>query len=758
MNFICEDARVASEKIKREPGMVLPQSITSLTASNTINSLSNAHFINTPSPEISSNTNAHFINGHPNEKEETHVIKEEPSHCLIDHKKRAHSAMIEATHSENVFFDPSSKDVHVINPISDYECSEDDLEQKSWECFDFEPAVEMVNKVIGASIDAGKQYNKAILSKTSQLINGFDNVLLEIKSLSDARDRARKSTTTRKNTQESNCECEHALSLILSNRNAPKHPAETELKGNEAKSKRKPVEDESKGKVHEFMEEQTDRVLLRIEASMERLRELTEMVQSASLQGEASLIAKVRLEETALESMNNAIHSMTTNAAAKTIAQERARSSKAPVSRMYSSLQLKKMEDWYHLYPRPLSDELTLMRTILNYHPYANPFQVNGLTVAQIRDWFKRRRYRERMSYVRLAIEAGRDAVAAEEEVDFRIEQRIHELRKSVDPNELVNEVERVRMESSMYDSLVSTFTKADKMDSYIAASYGASTGSDHQPMLSGMGLPLTRVKRQRIQELDADESGTVKFATVQEIQAMQSRIRDLLTLPKDAINMNGVQQVIDILRSLEIPQEVRIQTNLVADLKSVLKTYRKPSLLRRSTIMLLENMGFIRRQSATCSTGKEVAEKTLLAPPPPASGNTMSRPPPAKRGEKGKVVRPMKFSMKQVVALEGWFQEKYKPTQNEMEGYLSHLNAPPLREEKQTVDFSMTQLRRWFNKRRCLRRPPFALMSDKEGLNSTKAIPVERTEPEGGECTGKSTAEENESEDNHSVDNGEDA
>lgn len=144
MNFICEDARVASEKIKREPGMVLPQSITSLTASNTINSLSNAHFINTQSPEISSNTNAHFINGHPNEKEETHVIKEEPSHCLIDHKKRAHSVMIEATHSESVFLDPSSKDVHVINPISDYECSEDDLEQKSWECFDFEPAVEMV--------------------------------------------------------------------------------------------------------------------------------------------------------------------------------------------------------------------------------------------------------------------------------------------------------------------------------------------------------------------------------------------------------------------------------------------------------------------------------------------------------------------------------------------------------------------------------------------------------------------------------------
>ncbi|KAJ0412496.1 hypothetical protein ATCC90586_006863 [Pythium insidiosum] len=626
--------------------------------------------------------------------------------------------------------------------LSDHENSEEEqVEYAPWEDVDLNPAVDVVSKVVRECLEAGKTYNKSITAKTSQLVAGCDNVLLELKSLSEAREASRKQTRKQQGgSADGDCSCGVALGLFPLVGKADPVLAASQADGQRrAGAKATPVD--------EIAEDQTDRALFRIEASVERLRELAELIQATSMQGEANLIAKATLPEGAIKALHTAVQASAAAATAAAIAQERGRLAASTAhGRLYAPLQVKKLQEWYYSYPRPLTDELTLMRTILNYRPFANPFVLGGLTIAHVRDWFKRRRYRERVRYVKLAVEAGRDAAAAEEEIDLRIERRIEHLRATVDPNELVRELDKVRAESSKYDSMISSFARPEVLDTYISASLALPTAADQ---LTGQH---SRVKRQRTQDTDLDDAIVVKVGNQVEISVLQTRMRSLLAMSRSATNTNALQQVIDVLRAMDISRDVRIQTGLVADLKKILKVHRKPTLLRKSTIALLESLGMNRRvimdenahdeapprleappmselaaptEAAPSSspTATSASPMAAMAPATSPSSSKLQKP----KKEKGKIQRPMKFSMKQVKALEAWFQQKYKPTQAEMEGYLDQLNSPPLRDEKQPVDVNMTQLRRWFNKRRCLRRPPFALMTqqdaEKEGAKSLAGL-----------------------------------
>lgn len=620
----------------------------------------------------------------------------------------------------NMSSQPAANGV-ITQQIDDHENAEDDAALHApWEDIDLHPAVDLVSKVITSSLEAGKTYNKSITAKTTQLLTGCDNVLLELKNLSDAREASRK-RSSKQGSNNGDCACDLALAMLPNMDRGAAHHVNANAK----------KQSNSATPVDEMTEDQTDRVLFRLEASVERLRELAELIQATSMQGEANLIAKVKVHEGALDGMNQAIQAAAAQATATAISLERGQTSSA-FNQLYSPLQAKKLEEWYQSYPRPLMDELTLMRSILNYRPYANPFLVNGLSIAHVRDWFKRRRYRERMRFVKIAMEAGRDGNAAEEEIDLRIEQRIDHLRETIDPNELVKELDKVRAESSYYDAVVSTFTRQDRLDSYTLASHALPTLTEHLT-----SHPGSRPKRPRTQETELDEALVVKVGNKVEVSALQNRIQSLLAQPRSASSTNALQQVVDILRSLDISKDVRVRTGIVADLKQILQTHRKPTLLRKATISLLESLGINRRSPAEDDffddepTPVEAPSTPSVTPvdvkpiiTSPSTSVTNSTPKSRGKREKGKISRPMKFSMKQVMALEAWFQQKYKPTQSEMEDYLVDLNRPPLRDEKQTVDVNMTQLRRWFNKRRCLRRPPFALMTHQDSTKEDFKIP----------------------------------
>ncbi|KAH7484720.1 uncharacterized protein KRP23_3776 [Phytophthora ramorum] len=638
--------------------------------------------------------------------------------------------------------------------VSDNEDSEDEqLEHAAWQDVDLNPAVELVAKLVRESLDAGKTYNKSITAKTSQLLTGCDGLLLEIKSLAETRAEARQRSGPRAGQPGGGCSCGQAMAML-----PLRNPVEAPAAAADPAAQKQMVP-----KVDDATEDQTDRALAKMEAAMVRLREMAELIQATSMQGEANLVSKVSLQNGTFQALEGAVQASAAAATATAIAQERGRSSSA-FGRLYMPLQVQKLQEWYYAYPRPLLDELTLMRTILNYRPYANPFQVGGLSLNHVRDWFKRRRFRERMRYVKLAVEAGHDSQAAEEEIDLRLEQRIAQLRAAVDPNELVKEVDRVRAQSYLFDAAVNSFTRPNSIRSYIAASYSVPTAAE-LPGSSANG----RGKRQRTQDSDLDDISMVKHATVLEVMALQSRLRSLLEQPKTTVVTNGLQQVIDLLRAMKVEPDVRIQSGLVADLKQILKAYTKPTLLRKATVALLENLGMNRRtvideyvdddvplsapaspalSSASSARGRTSvkaehasmsalehasaileADSSLLLSGEPVKKKAKPAARPAKpraKEKKGRVLRPMKFSMDQLTALEAWFQQKYKPSQEEMENYLVQLNTPPLRDmEKQTVDVNMTQLRRWFNKRRCLRRPPFALMTQQEAAKEGSKNPA---------------------------------
>ncbi|CEG38759.1 ptype atpase [Plasmopara halstedii] len=633
--------------------------------------------------------------------------------------------------------------------VSDNEDSEDEqLEHAAWQDVDLNPAVELVAKLVRESLDAGKTYNKSITAKTSQMLTSCDSLLLEIKSLAETRAESRLRSGRGPGQGSTGCSCGQAMAMLpLRN---PSHTLATTTDTT--------TSNHHSSKTDEAAEDQTDRMLAKIEASIERLREMGEIIQATSMQGEANLVSKVSLQIGTFQALEAAVQASAAAATATAIAQERGRSSSA-FGRLYMPLQVQKLQEWYYSYPRPLLDELTLMRTILNYRPYANPFQIGGLSLAHVRDWFKRRRFRERMRYVKLAVEAGHDTQAAEEEIDLRLEQRIVQLRASVDPNELVKEVDRVRAQSYLFDAAVNAFTQPNNIRSFIAASYSVPTTAD----MHGHNV-FCRGKRQRIQDADLDDANMVKHATVLEVMALQNRLRSLMEQPKTTTVTNGLQQVVDLLRAMKIDLDVRIQSGLVADLKQILKIYTKPTLLRKATVALMENLGMSRRtvveedadedvplsapvspalSPGPSSQGKKTInlnalegnsaafddDSSLLLPGEPPSKKTKASARPAKpraKEKKGRVLRPMKFSMDQLTALEAWFQQKYKPSQEEMENYLVQLNTSPLRDlKKQTVDVSMTQLRRWFNKRRCLRRPPFALMTQQEAAKEGSKNPA---------------------------------
>ncbi|ETV77978.1 hypothetical protein H257_08204 [Aphanomyces astaci] len=621
---------------------------------------------------------------------------------------------------------PLTTDSTVSNvPATDDEASEDnDHELATWAAIDMQPAIDLIDKLAKTCVDAAKDFNASVVSTTHQLVSGCDSVLLEIKHISDIRDSMKRKAVNSAHTAPSSMLlASHALGTSMlpasSSTSAPPQSFATAPAVATPPSLDKGTED------------QTDRVLYKIEASIEKFRELAEMIQTTSMHHEALLVHKLHLPPSSIETMVTSIHNAAAAATSAAIAQVRHR-----MPRTLSPEQRTKLQTWYYSYPRPLADELDLMSSILSYPPYSTSCSL--VHPQHVRDWFKRRRFRERMRLVVQAVEASSDPAsplslhAAEASVRARMELRIQTLREAVNPDELVRELEHVRLSSSLYSNVASSFGHKRNLDQFLAAAHHAILGgaSDKKkPRLQvpgGAAASSSAAYPAALGVDDVDDAIVVKVASKFELEAIQRRLQTLLQAPKTTANTNNIQQAMDVLRSLDISNELMQSTGVVADLKRVLKVYKKPSLLRRTTEALMESLG------QTTATKKP---KRPAAPPPPppmvvsvaassplpptalvsAAGGEGKTTTTSKRKKGAKLLRPMKFSMQQVEALETWFQKTFKPSQSEMEEYLDALNAEPLRDPKQTVDVNMTQLRRWFNKRRCLRRPPFALMTTKD-------------------------------------------
>ncbi|RHY66193.1 hypothetical protein DYB38_009992 [Aphanomyces astaci] len=138
-------------------------------------------------------------------------------------------------------------------------------------------------------------------------------------------------------------------------------------------------------------------VLLRkLAAGLSQVESLVYTLQYHAVQTEVDLIKDVKyppnLEQRSLEREAKEMHKAKLKV-----------KTGGGASRLYSSAQIAKLEDWYAKSSRPESSEIHAMYRIINSPAYADAdLQPEGIAVKQIRIWFDNRRAKERLDYMRI--------------------------------------------------------------------------------------------------------------------------------------------------------------------------------------------------------------------------------------------------------------------------------------------------------------------------------------------------------------------
>ncbi|RLN98466.1 hypothetical protein BBJ28_00005779 [Nothophytophthora sp. Chile5] len=151
-------------------------------------------------------------------------------------------------------------------------------------------------------------------------------------------------------------------------------------------------------------------LLRRVHAGLDSLKNLLEQLQVTGIQFEVDLIKEIKTPPSRQErkpaattggSMARKMQSgAASGASARTASGTKGKNG---ASRLYSSKQIQKLEEWYQRSSRPESSEIQAMYRIINSPDYADPeLQPEGISVKQIRIWFDNRRAKERLDYMRL--------------------------------------------------------------------------------------------------------------------------------------------------------------------------------------------------------------------------------------------------------------------------------------------------------------------------------------------------------------------
>ncbi|RLN05922.1 hypothetical protein BBJ28_00017151 [Nothophytophthora sp. Chile5] len=151
-------------------------------------------------------------------------------------------------------------------------------------------------------------------------------------------------------------------------------------------------------------------LLRRVHAGLDSLKNLLEQLQVTGIQFEVDLIKEIktppsRQERKPAATTGGSVARKMQSGAASGASARTASGTKGKngASRLYSSKQIQKLEEWYQRSSRPESSEIQAMYRIINSPDYADPeLQPEGISVKQIRIWFDNRRAKERLDYMRL--------------------------------------------------------------------------------------------------------------------------------------------------------------------------------------------------------------------------------------------------------------------------------------------------------------------------------------------------------------------
>ncbi|KAG3013272.1 hypothetical protein JG687_00012013 [Phytophthora cactorum] len=515
-----------------------------------------------------------------------------------------------------------------------------------------------------------------------------------------------------------------------------------------------------------------DVFLRRVHSGLDSLKQLLEQLQVAGIQFEVDFIKEVK------STPNQDRKSASTSGARKQATGTAGRSAsgskgKSGASRLYSSKQIQKLEEWYQRSSRPESSEIHSMYRIINCPDYADPeLQPEGISVKQIRIWFDNRRAKERLDYMRLKMkdisttDMDADSVkkmkaAYIDEAKEVLEARVSRMRENGQGSgHVVDEADMALIANTADQPMHGRAPRSSPS----GASMGAGKdGIDRPPTSSGSSAQKKRIRIDHVASVrkalkDARDAGKSEEETKALRTAAIERARERLHVPyknartgaskplgkeevshikmkmlkllEEDASAEELTDIIELLLSLIIPRAVLIESGMQRQLELVLIAHKDNKELVRQTKKLQEEfqwivengdapnvvaaMAAMAGETNTTKKRKEKSRSLLLSVdteslPGTPGSSPSSGPTPSPESRRPRV----KFSLPQLVKLEKYFHKEDTPSKKKLDKIASRLNgiasSDPSSDAAQR-SIDYKQIRCWFYKRRSANQPPQAL------------------------------------------------
>nr|CCA25931.1 putative Ptype ATPase [Albugo laibachii Nc14] len=434
-------------------------------------------------------------------------------------------------------------------------------------------------------------------------------------------------------------------------------------------------------------------------------------------------------------------------------------------SRLYSSKQIQKLEEWYQKSSRPEASEIQAMYRIINSAEYADrELQPDGISVKQIRIWFDNRRAKERLDYMRLKMKdistADMDAESVKkmkaayiDEAKEVLEARVSRLRENgKSATQIVDEADLLLIASGE-QPLTAKPPRSSQISAKASANQNSSLGGGHKSSIVEQKPPPSLKKRIRMESV-ASVRKAVKEArdagkTEEEIRSIRTTAIDvarqrlhipyknarvgpsrplgknevthikfkMLKLLEEGAPPEDVTDIIELLLSVVIPRQVLLDSGLTRQLELAQKAHRENKELVKQTKKLLEEFQTVidRGEEADAFEVDNLAGLNKSSVEPEAlpshsiAATSVSTRSPAASPDQSKRARTGKFSIAQLKKLEKYFKKDDTPSKKKLEKLSEKLSAMATEEGGKTLDYK--QLRGWFYKRRSSNQPPHALL-----------------------------------------------
>ncbi|ETM45672.1 hypothetical protein L914_09332 [Phytophthora nicotianae] len=508
-----------------------------------------------------------------------------------------------------------------------------------------------------------------------------------------------------------------------------------------------------------------DVLLRRVHNGLDSLKQLLEQLQVAGIQFEVDFIreAKATPNQDRKSTSASGARKQATGTAGRSASGSKGKSG---ASRLYSSKQIQKLEEWYQRSSRPESSEIHSMYRIINCPDYADPeLQPEGISVKQIRIWFDNRRAKERLDYMRLKMkdisttDMDADSVkkmkaAYIDEAKEVLEARVSRMRENGQGSgHVVDEADMALIANTADQPMHGRAPKA------IPCGGSMRDGVDRPPT-SGSSVQKKRIRIDHVASVrkalrDARDAGKSEEETKALRLAAIERARERLHVPyknartgaskplgkeevshikmkmlkmlEEDASAEELTDIIELLLSLIIPRAVLIESGIQRQLELVLIAHKDNKELVRQTKKLqgefqwiVENgdaPSVVAAMAGEASTNKKRKEKprslllsvdTESLPGTPGSSPS-SGPTPSPESRRPRV----KFSLAQLVKLEKYFHKEDTPSKKKLDKIAARLNAiassdPSSDAAQRSIDYK--QIRCWFYKRRSANQPPQAL------------------------------------------------